>query len=245
MAEENTISVIIPALNEAKNIEATVDAVIQSVNNYFDDYEVFIFNDGSIDKTGKIADQIASTNRKVKTIHHKKQKCLGGVYKEGLKLANKNYLILVNGKNDITANNLDKIFTLRGKADLIVPYTLNINDRSLSRKAISKLFVMILNIIFKLKLYYYNHYVLHKKDIVDSISIITDSYAFQAEILIKLIKAGHSYKEVGVVDKFEKDIKTKAFYLNNILGVGVFLLKMIGEIYLKGYYKRYEYFRKN
>jgi hypothetical protein len=92
---------------------------------------------------------------------------------------------------------------------------------------------MFLNTLFGLNLRYYNHYVLHRKKNLDSIDIYTNSYAFQAEVLIKLIKFGYSYVEVGVRDRFDNDIHTKAFYFRNVLGVMQFFLKMINEIYFK------------
>ena len=78
---------------------------------------------------------------------------------------------------------------------------------------------------------------MHKKEIVDSVDIFTNSYAFQAEILIKLIKSGYSYIEVGISDKFEKGIKTKIFKLKNIISTGLFLINIISEIYFSKKYR--------
>ena len=231
MINENSISVIVPALNEDKNLEATVETVSQVVKRRFDEYEVIIFNDGSVDRTGEIAEALAKQDKHIRAIHHRNSKCLGGVYKEGRELARMNYLILVNGKCDITQESLDKIFALCGKADMVIPYTTNTQDRSLFRRANSKAFVWLLNTIFRLNLKYYNHFVLHKKEIVNSIDIWTNSYAFQAEVLIKLIKSGYSYIEIGVTDRFEKGIKSKAFKPRNILAIGLFLIRTMHEIY--------------
>jgi len=233
MPSENSISVIIPAFNEEENLETSIATVSEAVKRKFDEYEIIVFNDGSTDRTGDMAEILASRNENVKVIHHKKPKCLGGVYKEGIKLARMNYLILVNGKCDTTQESLDKIFALRGKADIIIPHTINSKERPVLRRIISKTFISLLNIVFRLKLQYYNHYVLHKRAIINSIDISTDSYAFQAEVLIKLIKSGYSYIEVGVIDNFENDTKTKAFKLQNLMGVILFLVRTMHEIYFK------------
>ncbi|MCF7916167.1 MAG: glycosyltransferase family 2 protein [Candidatus Omnitrophica bacterium] len=231
--KNKSISVIIPALNEEKNLEVTTKMVRQAVEKRFDEYEVFIYDDGSTDNTGIIANRIARNDNHFKVIQHKKPKCIGKIYKEGVKLAKMNYVILINGKCDINQYELDKIFKLVGTADMIIPYTLNLKERAFARIVISKIFASILNILFGLKLKYYNHFVLHKREIINSINIKTDSYAFQAEALIKLIKKGYSYIEIGIVDRFEKGIKTKAFSFQNVFLVLVFFVIIIFEIYFK------------
>lgn len=236
METDNSLTIIISALNEEKNVAATVYTVSSTAKKFFDRYEILLFNDGSIDKTGQIADDLAKSDTCIKVIHNQKSQCLGGVYKQGLALARMNYIMLVNGKNDNPVKTLESIFSLKDQAEIIIPYTQNSHERSVFRRSVSKLFIKILNRLSRLNLKYYNHSVLHKTDNVKKISIETNSYAFQAEILIKLIKSGHSYKEVGVTDRFEKGIKTKAFKLNNVWSTFMFLCYLIQILYIQRKY---------
>ncbi|MCF7874374.1 MAG: glycosyltransferase family 2 protein [Candidatus Omnitrophica bacterium] len=229
--DNNSLSVIVPAFNEENYLKPTVEMVSGVAKKQFDDYEIIIFNDGSVDKTGQIANKLGNQYNHVRVVHHKSPICLGGIYKEGIKLAKMNYVILVNGKNDIVSSELEKILSLKGKADMIVPYTTNRGQRSFNRRTLSIIFVYFLNFIFNLDLRYYNHYVLHRREIISIINIYTDSYAFQAEALIKLIKLGYSYIQVGVADNFDNDVATKAFRLKNIIGISLFFIKIIYEIY--------------
>jgi hypothetical protein len=60
----------------------------------------------------------------------------------------------------------------------------------------------------------------------------TASYAFQAERVIKLIKSGHSYVQVGVMDRFDQQgRRTKAFHLRNIVGVGAFYIRILRDVH--------------
>jgi len=233
MISEDSISVIVPALNEEKSIETTIKTIYDAVKIRFSQYEVLIFNDGSTDRTAEIVDRLADAHDYIRVFHHKKPICIGGIYKKGIKLARMNYLIRINGKHDITVENLDKIFSLCKVRDLVIPYATNIRERSLFRICVSKVFTGLLNFIFGLKLKYYNHYVLCKRSALNSIKIQTDSYAFQAEILIKLIKSGCAYIEVPVEDKFDRYMGTKAFKFSNIVGVTMFLLRLIYEVYVR------------
>ena len=233
MISENSISVIVPARNEEKSIEITIKTIYEAVKARFNQYEILIFDDGSTDRTAEIVDQLAVAHDYIRVFHHQKPICIGGIYKKGIKLARMNYLMRINGKHDITVENLDKIFSLSGTRDLVIPYMTNIRERSLFRICVSKAFTGLLNFIFGLKLKYYNHYVLCKCSALNAIKIQTNSYAFQAEILIKLIKSGCSYIEVPVEDKFDKHARTWAFKFNNIVGVTMFLLRLIYEVYAK------------
>ena len=123
----STISVIIPALNEERSLESSVYTIYEAIKISFDDYEIIIFDDGSTDKTGEIADNLAKIIDKVRVIHHERPLCLGGVFKYGIRLSKMDYLIRINGKNDINKENLLRIFSLCGQADLIIPYQLNSN----------------------------------------------------------------------------------------------------------------------
>lgn len=223
----DSISIIIPALNEEQRIEAAVGTAREAARRDFDNYEIIIVDDGSTDRTGAIADRLAGEDARVAVIHHRKPRCLGGAYKTGLAKAMNEYVILVNGKNDISAGELGKIFALRGQADMIIPYTLNLNERSLLRRLLSKVYVRLLNTLFGLELKYYNHYVLHRRKLVSSVAISTNSYAFQSEALLKLIRRGHSYLHVGVIDTFDKGVRSKALRPGNVVRGCRFLLHML------------------
>jgi glycosyltransferase involved in cell wall biosynthesis len=233
MTGKDSISIIVPALNEEKDIVNTIETIHNALRKNFSEYEIIIFDDGSTDKTGEITDKLADTYDCIRVFHHKKPICVGGIYKRGLSLARMNYLMRINGKNDITGENLDKIFALAGVKDLVIPYMTNSRERSFFRRSVSRAFTVLVNFIFGLNLKYYNHYVLCKRSAVNSIDLKTDSYAFQAEILGKLIKSGCTYVEVPVEDKFDKCAKTKAFNFTNISGVAVSLLRLAYETRLK------------
>ena len=217
MINTNSISVIVAALNEEQNLRRAAERVIEVVEKEFDDYEIIIVDDGSTDGTADIAEELRVGNHHVIIVRHPKTRNLGVVFREGVRLSRMYYVILVDGKGFTTREALEKIFALRQEADIVVPYTTNSYDRPLLRRLVSDIFTGILNILFNLRIKYYNHSALHRKHLVDSIDIITDSYAFQAETIIKLVKSGCSYVEVGVKDNFSPTVRSKAFKIKNIL----------------------------
>jgi glycosyltransferase involved in cell wall biosynthesis len=243
MIPDNSISFIIPALNEEARLEATVNTIFKAVENspeqpFFDFFEILIFDDGSTDSTPEVADALAKRYKNIRVWHHRSPKNLGGVFRQGLKKSRMKYVMLINGKNDIEASELVKIFRHTGDADMIIPYQSNNEERSWFRRAVSKMFTNLMNTLFGLNLKYYNHSVVYKRCHLSSIILRTDSYAFQAEALVKLIRSGHTYTSVDVIDRFEKGISTKAFKPKNLMGVARFLTSLLYDIYFRKQYSR-------
>lgn len=66
MPEYPEISVIIPAYNTGSHLGSCLDSVL---GQSFADWELIICDDGSTDETGKIADEYAETDSRIKVIH--------------------------------------------------------------------------------------------------------------------------------------------------------------------------------
>jgi glycosyltransferase involved in cell wall biosynthesis len=69
-----TLSVFFPAYYDEENIGKVVDkavAVLESLA--LKDYEIIIIEDGSPDRTGEVADELARKYPRVRVIHHEKE----------------------------------------------------------------------------------------------------------------------------------------------------------------------------
>ncbi len=227
----SSISVIIPALNEEQNLRPTVEKILSVLPQYFEHFELLIYDDGSEDKTTEIGIDLAK-HESIKFTRHDISKNLGYIYQDGIKNASCEYVIMIHGQNDIKIESLNSIFQNKD-SDLVIPFQKNTFERPLSRALISRLFVLINNLIFGLRLKYYNHYVLCRKSLLESIEITSFSYAFQAEVLVKLIKQGVEFKEVGIYDDFSNKVESKAFRVRNIIGVMKFYISIIHYLYIK------------
>ena len=72
-----------------------------------------------------------------------------------------------------------------------------------------------MNYYFKLNIRYFNGTVLHKRSILNEIEINSDGFDYQAEILVKLILKGFSYKEVEVIINERREGESKAVSFTN------------------------------
>lgn len=90
---ESLISIIVPAYNVEKYIERCLDSIL---NQTYKNIEIIVVNDGSVDATAEIIDDIAKCDCRVKVIHKEN----GGVSSariEGIHKASGAYIGFVDG----------------------------------------------------------------------------------------------------------------------------------------------------
>ena len=90
-----------------------------------------------------------------------------------------------------------------------------------------------MNAITGLRIRYYNGPCVHKACIIKSIPMTTWGYAYMASILGRLIRSGHTYREVGMYLKQRGYGGSKAFKLKNVARVSKTLLDLFWEMRVK------------
>ncbi|MFA6562324.1 MAG: glycosyltransferase family 2 protein [Verrucomicrobiia bacterium] len=226
-----TLSVIIPALNEEENIAAAVAEVLRIVENRFANYELLLFDDGSRDRTGAIMDQLAGANTHLRVTHNPRPCNLGGVYKQGIAMARFDYVTWVPGDNENPGRAIEPPVDAIGKADIVLPYPTNLNVRPWTRRVISCAYTFLMNLLFGQRLRYFNGTAIFRTADLRSIIITTNSFAFQTEALLKLLKAGRSYVEVGIEIQPRCGRRSKALHLRNLIAVPKAVARLVAEIH--------------
>ena len=107
-----TVSIVIPAYNEAKTVKKVVE-VINSLNCVD---EIIVVDDGSIDGTADIAQKAGAT-----VISHSKNKGKGAAIKTGFESSNGDIVAFIDADlKNLTASQVENIIKpiLDGKADI-------------------------------------------------------------------------------------------------------------------------------
>lgn len=194
------LSIIVPCLNEEGNIRATVRSIKEAVSNAgaVIDYEIIIIDDGSTDSTGTVIDSLAAGERRITAVHNGRNMGFGYSYTEGVRRAAKEYIVMVPGDNEIPTEAMEKIFSHAHTADVLIPYTANTEVRKPSRRALSRLFVIGMNLLFGLDLRYYNGTCVIRSSLLKKTPMKTCGFAYMASILVRLIRSGAVFAEIGV-----------------------------------------------
>lgn len=232
VANNISVSAIVPAYNEEDNLRETIDVIIKNVYSRPIDYEIIIVNDCSTDATGRIADELAAGNPNIKVVHNERNMGLGYNMIKGYSIAKNDYAFYLPGDNQTPDEYLKRLFDHTGKedVDMIIPYATNPHIRPFIRRLISSAFTSLFNILFGLDLRYYNGLVVFKNSVIRSIDIKTHSFAFQAESVTKLVRTGHSYIEIPIYIQERSAGRTKAFRIRNVIQVVEAIIRLFWEI---------------
>lgn len=238
---EISVSIFIPAFNEEKNLAEAVAGARNALARVSPvDQEIIILDANSSDRTGAIADAIAAEDEKVRVIHRREWAGLGANYLEGVRRASMEHFVMFPGDNENSWESMAECLELAGTADIIIPFTLNSEVRAWHRRIISGVFINLLNLLFGLRLRYYNGNAVYKTSMLREIDIRSQDFAYNAEILVKLIRSGHSYREHGI--RIRPTGKTAIFSLKNAWGVLRTMARLYYEVTINNR-DRYQKFR--
>jgi dolichol-phosphate mannosyltransferase len=224
------ISIVIPALNEEAVLETVVREIEKQVAASFTDHEIILIDDGSTDKTGDIMDQLAGEFPRIRAIRNPQNIGLGSSYQRGLAEARYDYLMMLCGDGGMPAASLPPIFAAVGTADIVAPYVTNLKQiKSPVRYFTSRTYTKLLNLLFGQKIKYYNGLPVHRVDLLRQLRINSTGFAFQGEILTKLLRSGCSMTEVGVAGA-EMTRNSSALRLKGLINIAKVLALLVWEV---------------
>ena len=134
--EQISVGIVVPVFNVEKYIAQCLDSII---NQTYQNIEIIIIDDGSTDNSGKICDDFAQNDHRIKVIH----KDNGGIMSawiEGVKIIKSDFVYFVDSDDWIENNTIlvlvDKL--IETKADIIIHnYLLVGTEQSIKVKHLS------------------------------------------------------------------------------------------------------------
>lgn len=121
------ISVIVPVYNVEKYLERCVNSI---VNQTYKNLEIILVDDGSPDNCGKICDELAIKDNRIKVIH-KENGGLSSARNAGLDIATGEYITFVDSDDYISIEIFDKCFELSNVQDFdILIFGMSILDNN-------------------------------------------------------------------------------------------------------------------
>lgn len=224
------LSIIIPALNEAENLEACVREVVQALPASLP-YELLIFNDGSSDATGAIAERLSREFPVIRPFHNRTPMGLGYNYAKGVERASGKFVVMIPGDNETQMASLSPALEKLGSYDILIPYTSNPQVRPWMRRVLSRCFTALCNLVFGLRVKYFNGPCIHRTELLRSIPLDTSGFAYMLQILVRLIKSGATYTHIPMELRSRASGSSKAFAPRNIVSVVKTFFSLIGEVY--------------
>lgn len=123
------ISVIVPVYNVEKYIHRCVDSILKQT---FTDFELILVDDGSPDNCGKICDEYAEKDNRIKVIH-KKNGGLSSARNAGLDIATGKYVMFCDSDDYVTPDWCEKLYNaiIKNPTSFIVSNIYKVIDNSI------------------------------------------------------------------------------------------------------------------
>ena len=133
------ITFFVPCYNEAENVTGTLKMIKTLMQGRPHQYEIVVVDDGSSDDTTDVIQSYCRSNPQepIVTYRNPVNLGLGRNYFLCAKKSRGRYYILINGDNDTSIHDFRVILDQLGKADMIVPYVVNQEERPLFVSALS------------------------------------------------------------------------------------------------------------
>jgi len=200
MENVSELSVFFPAYNEEGNIEATVRKAIKVLEDLkLQKYEVIIIDDGSRDDTGKIADELAHKNDKIKVIHQQNGG-YGCALRAGFNNAKLDWITYTDADGQFDFSEVTKFIEKTAEADIIYSYKIKRND-NFFRVLAAKGWGLALFLFFGLKVWDVDTgFKMVNKKVLEKIPplVSTRGGMINAELVIKAQRAGFKVARVAV-----------------------------------------------
>lgn len=200
IADENIpvpdISVIMPALNEERNIEAAMANVLHAMDECSLKGEIIVINDGSGDRTPQLVRGQASRDARVRLIEHAAPCGIGASFWDGVEAARGSAVVMLPGDNENDPWEIFRYYPLLTHVDIVIPFVFNKQTRSLARNALSYLYRLIINTTFLVNFNYTNGTVVYRRSLLRGLKHHSTGFFFQTDILVRAVKEGYLFAEV-------------------------------------------------
>ena len=193
----HTLSVVVPAYDEAGNIERMVSDCLTHLPTFTTRFEVIVVNDGSRDGTREVVESLARRDSRVRPIHHPFNMGYGAAQKSGLRRHATTGSRLFRRTISSTSAISDDTSRYRTTQTSSVGCVLTEKEAA-DRRWVSNLYNRYIRSRYGIALSDLNWVKMYRGELLRQIEVETPGFSADAEVVIKLMKLGARVKELEV-----------------------------------------------
>lgn len=198
MTAQPSITLFFVLYKDEHTVRIVADKALALLSSLTTDFEIIIVDDGSPDRAGEIADDLAREHASIRVIHHPRNLGYGAAVRSGLGAARNEFICFVDGDDEYEIEDFRRILKLRACYDLIITFRYR-KIYSGSRIFISWVYNRLLSIMFRTRFRDVSTGLrMVRKAVIDDITLETVSPFIGAEIAIKTMLKGYRVGEVGI-----------------------------------------------
>ena len=221
------LSIFFPAYNDSGTIASMVIAAVVAARKLTPDFEVLVINDGSLDLTPQIADELARVYPQVRVVHHPANRGYGAALRSGFANASKEYIFYTDGDAQYDPSEMSILWARLGPGvDLVNGYKISRSD-PLHRIIIGRVYHYTVKLLFGLKVRDVDcDFRLMRRSIFEKVHLEKTSGVICLEMMTKIQDAGFAIVEAPVHHYHRAYGKSQFFNFRRILRTGIDVFKL-------------------
>jgi glycosyltransferase involved in cell wall biosynthesis len=196
---DGKLSLVLPAHNEEENLRPVVERALEVLPQHCRDWEIIIVNDGSRDRTGEIAAELAAANpERVRVVTHPRNRGYGAALTSGFAAATGDYLMFMDSDRQFDIADIARLAPFVGVYDIVAGYRIKRND-PWYRFAIGYTFNAIVTVLFGVNLRDIDcGFKIFRASLLKGMELTSPGALINTEIHAKANRQGATLVEVGV-----------------------------------------------
>jgi glycosyltransferase involved in cell wall biosynthesis len=190
------VSIVVPAYNEEAGLEAAIGGLVADLASLAVSAEVVIVDDGSADRTGALADELARRLPRVRALHHEVNQGWGRAVRTGIAACREEFLLLSPVDSPVTSADLSAFLAAALEADIVVGYRRRRAGYPAWLALGSRCYHWVVSRMFGLSVRDVNWIHLYRKTAIESLALRLSGIAFPAEVLARAARKGYRIREV-------------------------------------------------
>jgi glycosyltransferase involved in cell wall biosynthesis len=165
------------------------------------DYEVIIIDDASTDATGRLADEAAAADSRIRVVHHAVNRKLGGSIKTGFAHASGDLILYTDADLPFDMKELEKACRLlrQYEADIVSAYRFDRTGEGYTRTVYSFFYNALVRVFFGVRVRDVNFaFKLVRARIFEHVRLDSEGSFIDAELIIRAQKLGYHVIQFGV-----------------------------------------------
>lgn len=195
---EAKLSLVLPAHNEADNIEAVVSRAQTVLPDVVREHEIIVVDDGSVDLTGEIADQLAAEHQSVRVVHHPRNRGYGSALRSGFEAATGDLIMFMDADRQFDISDITRLIPYVPEYDIVAGYRIRRQD-ALYRRIYAKVFDIAVLILFGIHMRDVDcAFKIYRAELIRSMPLSMPGALINTEMLALARRMGATLVEVGV-----------------------------------------------
>ena len=191
-----SVSVVLPAYNEAENLPNVLSRIHEILGALAWDYELIVVDDGSTDNTAQV---LAGTDsQQLTVVRHEKNKGYGAALKSGFQRASKEWVFFMDSDGQFDIGEIERLAVFCGAYEMIIGYRAHRRDNNI-RLLNAWLFTLAVRMLFGLNVYDPDcAFKLIRRSVIERARLEADGALINTELLVRAKKFGAKIKQVPV-----------------------------------------------